>query len=148
MGAEDKMNYTIMGNAVNLAARLEGVNKQYNTGGILISEYTQKKIGDEFLLRRLDRVRVVGINTPLRLYEVINDAKSASVMERKIIKAWEQAIDLYEKANFREAYRLFAAVIKANPLDKVAELYAQHCTDFHKTPPPEGWDAVRNLTEK
>ena len=148
MGAEDKMNYTIMGNAVNLAARLEGVNKQYNTGGILISEYTREKTGDEFLLRRLDRVRVVGINTPLRLYEVINDAKSASVMEKKIIKVWEQAIDLYEKANFREAYRLFAAIIKANPLDKVAELYAQRCTDFHKTPPPEGWDAVRNLTEK
>jgi len=75
MGAENKMDYTIMGNAVNLAARLEGVNKQYHTGGILISEYTREKLGDEFLLRRLDRVRVVGIHTPLRLYELLANNK-------------------------------------------------------------------------
>ncbi|MDR0623563.1 MAG: CHASE2 domain-containing protein, partial [Treponema sp.] len=68
MGTSNKMNYTIMGNAVNLAARLEGVNKQYHTGGILISEYTKNGIGDEFICRSLDRVRVVGINTPVRLY--------------------------------------------------------------------------------
>ncbi len=58
MGTPDKMDYTIMGNAVNLAARLEGVNKQYGTRGILISEHTRAHVGDEFLLRRLDRIRV------------------------------------------------------------------------------------------
>jgi adenylate cyclase len=62
MGTSNKMNYTIMGNAVNLAARLEGVNKQYRTGGILVSEYTKNETGDEFICRSLDRVRVVGIN--------------------------------------------------------------------------------------
>ena len=68
MGAENKMDYTIMGNSVNLAARIESANKQYQTGGILISEYTHKEIGTEFACRRLDRVRVMGINAPVRLY--------------------------------------------------------------------------------
>jgi adenylate cyclase len=150
MGAENKMDYTIMGNAVNLAARLESVNNQYNTGGILISEYTREKIGNEFLLRRLDRVRVVGINTPLRLYELLSDNKNQIINsnEKKAIDVWEKAMDLYEEGDFREAGKLFFSLIKFNPNDKVAELYVDRCKDYLKNPPPANWDAVRNLTEK
>jgi adenylate cyclase len=143
MGAENKMDYTIMGNAVNLAARLEGVNKQYHTGGILISEYTREKIGDEFLLRRLDRVRVVGINTPLRLYELL-----AMRDEKKAIEEWERAIDLYEQKNFKDALVIFKSLMDSGPDDKVAELYARRCMEYIAYPPPEKWDAVNNLTEK
>ncbi|MDR2575676.1 MAG: CHASE2 domain-containing protein [Treponema sp.] len=146
MGAENKMDYTIMGNAVNLAARLEGVNRQYHTGGILISEYTREKLGDEFLLRRLDRVRVVGVNTPLRLYELL--AMSNGAMSREAIERWENAIDLYEQRNFKEALGLFKSLMENNPNDKVAELYAGRCMKYETNPPPEQWDAVNNLTEK
>jgi len=153
MGAENKMDYTIMGNAVNLAARLEGVNKQYRTGGILISEYTREKLGDEFLIRRLDRVRVVGINTPLRLYELlaINNGQlemSDGKVGREEIARWEKAIDLYEKRNFNEAMGLFKSIMEKNPDDKVAELYADRCAKYETNPPPDSWDAVNNLTEK
>jgi len=149
MGAENKMDYTIMGNAVNLTARLEGVNKHYRTGGILISEYTRDKIGDEFLLRRLDRVRVVGINTPLRLYELlaINDI-DLDMSEKKAVEMWEQAMNLYEGKNFKEAFAAFRSLMEKNPEDKVAELYAIRCKKYAETPPPESWDAVNNLTEK
>jgi len=149
MGAENKMDYTIMGNAVNLTARLEGVNKQYRTGGILISEYTRGKIGDEFLLRRLDRVRVVGINTPLRLYELLalNDSNLPE-QEKNAVEMWEQAIDLYEQKRFKEAFFTFKTLMEKNPDDKVAELYAERCRKFMESPPPETWDAVNNLTEK
>ncbi|MDR2542652.1 MAG: CHASE2 domain-containing protein [Treponema sp.] len=150
MGAEFKMDYTIMGNAVNLAARLEGVNKQYSTGGILISEYTRAKIGDEFMLRRLDRVRVVGVNTPLRLFEVLalNSEYDSESPEQKAVKMWEQAIDLYEQKNFNEASALFKTLIKNDPNDKVAQLYLDRCDKFIENPPPAEWDAIRNLTEK
>jgi len=148
MGAENKMDYTIMGNAVNLAARLEGVNKQYHTGGILISEYTREKLGDEFLLRRLDRVRVVGINTPLRLYELLGEKGEEDAALREAIKRWEKAIDLYEQRQFREAAKIFASLKEQNPHDKVAELYAGRCMKYETNPPPEQWDAVNNLTEK
>jgi len=155
MGAENKMDYTIMGNAVNLAARLEGVNKQYHTGGILISEYTRNKLGDEFLLRRLDRVRVVGIQEPLRLYELLanNNEKMTNYNEqitviREAIQEWEKALDLFEQKQFKEAGKIFASLKQQNPNDKVAELYAGRCVKYETNPPPENWDAVNNLTEK
>ncbi|MDR0487278.1 MAG: CHASE2 domain-containing protein [Treponema sp.] len=152
MGAENKMDYTIMGNAVNLAARLEGVNKQYHTGGILISEYTKEKLGDEFLLRRLDRVRVVGINTPLRLYELLDLRETANDSALKAVEQWEKAIDLYEQRQFKAAGELFSSLMKQQADDKVAdrvaELYAGRCEKYEAAPPPEQWDAVNNLTEK
>jgi adenylate cyclase len=148
MGAENKMDYTIMGNAVNLAARLEGVNKQYHTGGILISEYTRDKIGDEFLLRRLDRVRVVGINTPLRLYELLGIKETANDDEKKAVSQWDLAINLYEKKQFVVAAKLFCMQMERDANDKVAELYAERCVKFSEDLPPETWDAVNNLTEK
>ena len=150
MGAENKMDYTIMGNAVNLAARLEGVNNQYRTGGILISEYTRDKIGDEFMLRRLDRVRVVGINTPLRLYELLalNSDFGAESSEQKAVKTWEQAIELYEDKQFKEAFELFNSLAEKNPDDNVARLYADRCKTYMDNPPPAEWNAINNLTEK
>jgi len=150
MGAENKMDYTIMGNAVNLTARLEGVNNQYKTGGILISEYTREKIGDEFLLRRLDRVRVVGINTPLRLYELLalKSDFGAESEEQKAVTMWEQAIDLYEQKRFREAFLTFKALVEKDPDDGVAKLYAERCKNYVDNPPSAEWDAINNLTEK
>jgi adenylate cyclase len=162
MGAENKMDYTIMGNAVNLAARLEGVNKQYHTGGILISEYTKEKLGDEFLLRRLDRVRVVGINTPLRLYELLGEREEGKGKREEGrggreegggkreegIERWERAVDFYEQRQFGEAAKLFASLMENNPDDKTAEFYASRCMKYDANPPPENWDAVNNLTEK
>ena len=148
MGAENKMDYTIMGNAVNLAARLEGVNKQYRTKGILISEYTKEKITDEFLTRRLDRVRVVGINTPLRLYELLGLTNEFGEAETEAQKQWESAMDNFEQKNFNDALRQFESLIAVNPNDHVAQLYAERCRDYLSNPPPADWDAVNNLTEK
>ena len=148
MGAENKMDYTIMGNAVNLAARLEGVNKQYRTGGILISEYTKEKTGSEFLTRRLDRVRVVGINTPLRLYELLNLNKEADEAGKNAQILWEQAMDSFEQMQFAKALKQFESLGISHPEDQVARLYAQRCEAFIANPPPADWDAVNNLTEK
>ena len=148
MGAENKMDYTIMGNAVNLAARLEGVNSQYRTGGILLSEYTREKIGEEFLLRRLDRVRVVGINTPLRLYELLGYWETATEAQRSAVEQWEKALALYESQQFSLALETFNSLHQTNPDDNVACLYIERCQAYLKEPPPAGWDAVRSLTEK
>ena len=150
MGTPDKMNYTIMGNAVNLAARLEGVNKQYNTGGILISEYTKAQIGDEFIIRPLSRVRVVGINTPLRLYELLEIKEEAPPAVLEMTKNWEQGFALYEHRDFSPAANIFGAIFRHNEADLAAKKYYDRCCKFLASPPDEkSWDGgVDNLTEK
>jgi adenylate cyclase len=148
MGTPNKMDYTIMGNNVNLAARLEGVNKQYNTGGILISEYTRARIGDEFILRSLDRVRVVGIDTPLRLYELLELRESASQALLDKTGRWEAAIGSYEKRDFAGAGRVFNGLYAQNNQDLTVKLYLERCEMYLKTPPAADWDAINNLTQK
>jgi adenylate cyclase len=150
MGTPNKMNYTIMGNAVNLAARLEGVNKQYNTFGILISEYTKAKIGDEFVVRGLSRVRVVGVNTPLRLYELLGLREEASKETLDMVKSWEQGFGAYENKDFLAAKNTFARAHQKNANDGTAKLYLDRCEKYLASPPtPEKWDdGVDSLTEK
>ena len=148
MGAENKMDYTIMGNAVNLAARLEGVNKLYKTGGILISEHTQKQAGEGFISRRLDRVRVVGVRTPLRLYELLYQKSEADDVIRKRLADWDNALSLFEERKFDEAIKIFSTLRMHYPDDEVAELYVNRCAGYIKNPPPVDWDGVVNLTEK
>jgi len=150
MGTPNKMDYTIMGNAVNLAARLEGVNKQYNTGGMLISEYTRNHIGDEFVLRPLSRVRVVGINTPLRLYELLDIRKDAPPELPEMIKKWEQGFAAYERKNFAAAAPIFQKICRQNEADLAAKKYFDRCQKYLASPPDDvSWDdGVDNLTEK
>jgi adenylate cyclase len=147
MGTPNKMDYTIMGNAVNLAARLEGVNKQYNTGGILISEYTRGKLGDEFLIRPLSRVRVVGINTPLRLYELLEIREEAPGALVEMTGLWEQAMGLYEEGRFSEAAAAFAVIGGKDGEDQVAPFYHARCENYAAGGPPPDFP-VDNLTEK
>lgn len=148
MGTANRMDYTIMGNAVNLAARLEGVNKQYNTRGILISEYTRGEIGDDFLLRRIDRVRVVGVNTPLQVFELLDLAIHATDGVRKAVTLWEEAIDMYVVMNFIGAKKLFEELLLKDPEDGVARIYISRCVGFIQNPPIQNWDGVCNLTQK
>ncbi|MDR0444478.1 MAG: adenylate/guanylate cyclase domain-containing protein [Treponema sp.] len=150
MGTPNKMDYTIMGNAVNLAARLEGVNKQYDTGGILLSEYTRAQIGDEFVIRPLSRVRVVGINTPLRLYELLDIVSEAPPELLSMVKSWEQGFNFYENRDFLAAQNIFKTIYERNKSDLLAKKYLDRCTKYIATPPAEAaWDnGVDNLTEK
>jgi adenylate cyclase len=151
MGTGNKMNYTIMGNAVNLAARLEGVNKQYGTW-ILASDDTVRETGGQILTRKLDRVRVVGINEPVRLHELLNTAEDAGPDEKKLIAIFHQALDYFENRNWKAAMEGFGEsrpfeiknVMAMDPSTK----YYERCQHFLTKPPADDWDGVYNLTEK
>lgn len=130
MGSENKKNYTMMGNNVNLAARLEGVNKQYHTGGILISEATRNLLGDRFLVRSLDRVRVVNVNTPIRLYELLDEKAEASEETIAHVNEWEEAIKVFEARNYGEALSRLQELVKKNPKDSVAHYYISLIQNF------------------
>ena len=130
MGSENKKNYTMMGNNVNLASRLEGVNKQYSTGGILMSEATRNGLGDRFIVRSLDRVRVVNVNTPIRLYELIEEKSEASEGLTKYMENWEIAMKTFEAKDYQKALAMFSKLSEVNPKDKVAKYYTKLVNDF------------------
>ncbi len=147
MGTERQMDYTIMGHAVNLAARLEGVNKQYGSA-ILVSEETRRLAGDRFLFRPLDRVRVVGVNEPVQLYELLDerDAASSELIER--LDAFEQALEQFRAHQFSRAGQLFSQIVEDAPNDIPAKRYAERCEKYVQNPPPADWDGVYKLSEK
>ncbi len=147
MGTPKSMNYTIMGNAVNLAARLEGVNKQYETW-ILTSESTRNQLGDQFLVRRLDRVRVVGISTPVRLYEIADILADAPPLLVEVIAKFETGLDLFETKDWDGAAKVFEEILILRADDGPSKKYLKRCKDFKKEPPAETWDGVFSLTEK
>jgi adenylate cyclase len=148
MGSENKMDYTIMGNAVNIASRLEGINKQYHTGGVLMSEYTRSQAGDEFLCRRLDRVRVVGINEPIRLYELLDTPQNADPGQIKLVEIFVEALACFEDRNWKQAAEGFRDALSIKNEDGPAQKYLDRCMDFLAKPPPDTWDGIYNLTEK
>ncbi len=130
MGSENKKNYTMMGNNVNLAARLEGVNKQYHTGGVLISEATRTKLSDKFLVRSLDRVQVVNVKTPIRLYELIGFKTEADDAKIKYVEDWENALQKFEAGDYNGALADFKALHSQNSNDNVAAYYIELTEKF------------------
>ena len=130
MGSENKKNYTMMGNNVNLASRLEGVNKQYCTGGIMISAATRELLGDRFLVRSLDRVRVVNVNTPIRLYELICEKKDADEALLKYYQNWEIALKNFENKQYDKALEQFKLLYKHRSDDNVAAYYIKITENF------------------
>ncbi|MDR3347747.1 MAG: adenylate/guanylate cyclase domain-containing protein [Helicobacteraceae bacterium] len=148
MGTHKKMNYTIMGNAVNLAARLEGVNKQYSTN-ILISHETKRRLPEEFITRRVSRVRVVGINAPVTLYEPLG-FRTQSPSLAALADRWNEGFAHYEQRRFDEAGAIFSELARLNDEDLTAKRYADLALAYAKCPPSdEQWnDGVDNLSSK
>jgi len=146
MGTDKKMDYTIMGNAVNLAARLEGVNKQYGTW-IIASDDTVRETEGRFLTRKLDRVRVVGIKEPVRLHEVIETMDYASPEKKKMVEVFHQSLDIFEERKWKEAAKGFKEALSIEH-DIPSTKYIERCKVFLVKPPKDDWDGVYNMTEK
>jgi adenylate cyclase len=147
MGTSQKMDYTIMGNSVNLAARLEGVNKQYGTW-VLISEETYNTGGNEFTVRQMDRVRVVGIQEPVRLYELIDEKSATGADTLEAIELFHKGQELFESRQWDAAAAQFRKVQKILPGDGPSEVFIKRCQGFKKSPPAASWDGVFNLSVK
>ena len=147
MGTQKKMNYTVIGNEVNLAARLEGVNKQYGTS-IIASENTIKETGKKLLSRRLGWIRVVGISKPVRIYEILELMQDADPSLQKLAELFHDAAAIFETRDWKTAENSFRQILKQYPNDYPSKLYLKHCGQFLVSPPAENWDGVFDMRAK
>ncbi len=151
MGTDALASYTMMGDTVNLAARLEAAGKDYGVN-ILISESTKSKIDHELFTRKMDLVRVKGKNEPVVLFELIDSKSDLDSVLKESAEAYERGFDLYLKRNFPTA---ISVLQEANNIkkakygkDKAALMLIERCEEYKVSPPDADWDGVFTRTHK
>lgn len=142
-----KMEYTLIGDNVNLTSRVEGAGKYYGVDA-LVSESTYRATAAGFLFRELDCIRVVGRKNVVRIYELLATAGKAPAETERLAEEFGRALAAYRGRRWDEAGELFAALGRDFPGDRPSALYLERCREFAKNPPPPDWDGVFKLKGK
>jgi class 3 adenylate cyclase/DNA-binding response OmpR family regulator len=155
IGFHDKLDYTVIGDTVNLASRLEALTRIYKHP-IIVSENMYESAKDEFIFRKLDVVRVKGKDQPVGIYAVYaafageaeTDIPLSLILDKKALDLYEKGLKLFFMKEFETAKQYFSKVLLIDEKDFLSRMYLERIDNFLKNPPPEDWDGTLTLTEK
>ncbi len=139
-----KMEYTVIGDTVNMAARLEGAAKYYGVE-FLVGEESYRRCREHYHFREIDKIRVLGKEIPTTVYELIGPADEA---ESPLNAPFAAALSLYRQRRWSEAAAGFRQILQAFPNDRPSEIYLERCDYFSANPPADDWDGVFNRSDK
>jgi len=146
MGSKVRFNFTIMGDNVNLASRLEGTNKPFGTR-LIISENTCLAVRHEMLVRELDLIRVKGKLKPVKIFELLGTVADAD-QHRDRIDRFQKGLDVYRHGQWKAAMEIFEALVRDYPQDGPSHVFLNRCNDYQQHPPEGDWDGVYVMKTK
>jgi class 3 adenylate cyclase/DNA-binding response OmpR family regulator len=165
IGFQNKMDYTIIGDTVNLASRLESLSKLYNHP-VIISEYVYEEVKDNFITRKIDNVRVKGKEKPVGIFAVYSGFSAGSgdqslsgklinvpvspslLVNSETLNNYNKGLQLFYMREWKLAEDYFKKSLEIDKNDFLSQIYLERSGEFARNPPPDNWDGVVTLTEK